>query len=72
MGFYKGLALTGSYRGVLLPDQKIGKGFMLVPDLARYEEIVRRRGITISIGGNWSTAMPMKPVEIELSLEGSN
>ncbi|GEP44053.1 putative Ig domain-containing protein [Brevifollis gellanilyticus] len=72
MGSYKGRALTGSYRGVLLPGLQVGKGYMLVPDVARYEESVRLRGITLSIGGASPAVMPMKPVEIELFLERPN
>lgn len=67
MGSHLGRPITGSYRGVLMPGQRRGRGFMLVPDLARYRQTFLSRGITLTPGGLAApSVMPMRSVQIEL------
>lgn len=67
MGSHLGKPVTGSYRGVLMPGQRRGRGFMLVPDLARYRQSFLNLGITLTPGASAPPSiMPMRSVQIEL------
>jgi hypothetical protein len=72
MGSYLGKPITGSYRGVLMAGQRRGRGFMLLPDPARYRQNFLSLGINLSPGASAPPSiMPMRSVQIELLPEST-